>query len=196
MFIWGSIIAFGFSIILEGFSLYFISNYLVLIVILVPIVEEISKAFGLCIVKHQILKFEDGIFLGVFSGIGFVTTENLLYGGMLSNEGSITILSLFLITTIGRTLLHVSATALTGYGYSKKIIRHRKLIAILPYISFSIGIHAIYNLLALSELVTIQILGVSISILFTLVLVIFIRKNIRLFDKKLASESSALIKIH
>ena len=196
MFIWGSIIAFGLSIILEGFAFFYIPNLLILLVIFVPIIEEISKAVGLRIVKNHITKLEDGIILGGFSGFGFVATENLLYGAIYWNEGALTLLSLFYLRTIGRTLLHVSATALNGYGYSRKIIRYKKFRTILLFITISIGIHALYNLLAISDLLEVQILSVLISILFSLLLIFFIRKNIKLTDKKLALKKIASIKLH
>ena len=195
MFIWGSIIAFGFSIILEGFAFYHISNILILLLVFAPIIEEISKAVGLRTVKAHITELRDGIKFGVFCGFGFVATENLLYGAVYWNEGAIKLLFVFYLGVIGRTLIHISTTALTGYGYSRKIVRYKKLSAILPFIIFSIGIHALYNLLAISDLIVIQILGISISVLFTLVLFIFVRKNIKSTDQEISPKKSAFIKI-
>ena len=195
MFIWGSIIAFGLSIILEGFAFYHMPNFLILLLVFAPIIEEISKALGLRTAKGHITGLKDGIIFGVFLGFGFVATENLFYGAIFWNEGAITFLSIFYLSIIGRTLIHVSATALTGYGYSRKIVRYKKFYSILPFIIFSIGIHSIYNLLAISKLITVQILGISISVLFTLFLIIFVRKKIKLADEEFFLKESTLIKI-
>ncbi len=196
MFIWGSTIAFGLSIILEGLAFYYMSNFLLLIIILAPIIEEISKPLGLRIINAHIKELEDGIIYGAIAGFGFVATENFLYGVIFQNESAIPILSLFYLGIIGRTLLHTSATAFAGYGYSRKIVKYKKISAMLPFIVFSIGIHAFYNILAISELIVIQIFGLIIVVVFTLLLIIWIRRKIKLSHKKSFPKKSALIKIH
>ena len=172
-----------------------ISNFLLIILVIVPIVEEISKVLGLRIIKAHIKEAGDGIIFGAIAGFGFVATENFLYGALYRNESAIPILSLFYLGIIGRTLLHTSATAFTGYGYSRKIVKYKKISAILPFIALSIGIHAFYNMLAISEEIVIQVFGIITVVVFTLLLIIWIRRKFKLTDKKSLSKKSALIKI-
>jgi RsiW-degrading membrane proteinase PrsW (M82 family) len=51
---------------------------LIITIIIVPIIEEISKAIGLRLVKSRKTEIEDGFIFGAIAG--FAATENLIYG--------------------------------------------------------------------------------------------------------------------
>ena len=57
-------------------------SFLLLSVIIAPIIEELSKALGLRLIKNQIFELEDGLIYGAVAGFGFAATENLIYGSM------------------------------------------------------------------------------------------------------------------
>ena len=148
VFIWGAAIATSMSLVLESMLSDHIMDFFILSVIVAPIVEEFAKPLGLRFVKKGLDEIEDGFIYGAVAGLGFAATENLIYGMRFWNEGFIVLISLFYIRTVGTSLLHASATALTGYGYSAKLKQKRSFLSIFPYFLLAITIHSIYNLFA------------------------------------------------
>ena len=137
-FIWGAAIATSMSLILEQALSVHIMDFFLLSVIFAPIIEELSKPLALRFVKRQINEVEDGIIYGAVAGLGFAATENLIYGMRFWSEGFIILIALFYLRTIGSGLLHASATALTGYGYSTKIIQNKTFLSTIPFFIIAI----------------------------------------------------------
>ncbi len=177
-FLWGASIAIIAAIILEVFleislvtsiqseNLFGLSTA----IIIAPFAEELVKPFALRtrIVKNEITELEDGLIYGAVAGLGFSATENLFYGYSFLSEGIIIFLILIIIRSFGGCLLHASATALTGYGYGKTIIKNTSKLRIIPYFLVAVFAHALYN-----YFVSYDILG-SISGLFFALLLVFI----------------------
>lgn len=177
-FLWGASIAIIAAIILEVFleislvtsiqseNLFGLSTA----IIIAPFAEELVKPFALRtrIVKNEITELEDGLIYGAVAGLGFSATENLFYGYSFLSEGIIIFLILIIIRSFGGCLLHASATALTGYGYGKTIIKKTSKFRIIPYFLVAVFAHALYN-----YFVSYDILG-SISGLFFALLLVFI----------------------
>ena len=191
-FIWGSSIAVIAAIIMEyilGFSLVLSINdqnslSLVSVIIIAPFAEELAKplAIRLKAVKRELKEFEDGLIYGAVAGLGFSATENLLYGWDFMSEGLLFFFIFMIIRSFGGCLLHASATAWTGYGYGKTLIKNTSLIRVLPYFLLAILIHAFYN-----SLLSFDILGASIGLIaaltFTAISIKVIRTKIKTLDR-------------
>ncbi len=188
-FLWGATIAIVASIILElilGISLAISFDDgnilgLVTVIIIAPFAEELTKPLALRTktVKKELDELEDGLIYGAVAGLGFSATENLLYGWCFLSEGLFVFLVLIIIRSFGGCLLHASATALTGYGYGKTIIRGKSILRVLPFFILAIFVHAFYNFL-----VSLDVVGLVISLFAAL---IFVAISIRLVRNKIKS---------
>ena len=100
-----------------------------------PIAEEFTKPMALRLktVRKEINEFEDGLIYGAVAGLGFSATENLFYGLGFLSEGLFIFIIYMCLRSIGGCLLHASATALTGYGYGKTIMKKTSFIRVFPY---------------------------------------------------------------
>jgi len=189
-FIWGAIVATTFSLVLETIVSDYIVSFFILAVVVAPIVEEFAKPLGIYFIRKEIDEIEDGLIYGAVAGLGFAATENLIYGVRFWDDGLIVLISLFYIRTIGSSLLHASATSLTGYGYSAKIIKKQSFLSILPFFLLAIAAHSLFNLFAFSAQTINQIIGVVIAVLFAVTLLIWIRKKIKIFDERNITKGS------
>jgi len=190
-FLWGATISVIAAIILElifQFSLVPSINDpnvlgLVSVIIIAPFVEELTKPLALKLktVKKEIDELEDGLIYGAVAGLGFSATENLLYGRSFITHGLLLFFVLITIRSIGGCLLHASATAWTGYGYGKTLMKHTSLIRVLPYFILAILVHAFYN-----SILSFDIIGIYISLIVALTFAIFsiqiVRKKIIALD--------------
>ena len=192
-FLWGATISVIAAIILElifQFSLVpsiedpnvlgFVS-----VIIIAPFVEELTKPLALRLktVKKEIDELEDGLIYGAVAGLGFSATENLLYGRSFIIHGLLLFFVLITIRSIGGCLLHASATAWTGYGYGKTLMKQTSLIRVLPYFILAILVHAFYN-----SILSFDIIGIYISLIVALTFAIFsiqiVRHRIIALDTK------------
>ncbi|HHH79378.1 MAG: PrsW family intramembrane metalloprotease [Thermoplasmata archaeon] len=188
-FLWGATIAVIAAFILETLLaiqlMDFIKNGNILTiligVVVAPIVEEFTKPLALTmnIVKKNINEIEDGLVYGAVAGLGFSAMENLLYGIKFYNQGIWVLLALFYTRTVGCCLLHASATALTGYGYSKKLIQGGSITKVIHFFIIAIAAHSLYNIFAFSSAITGQITGVVAAIIFAILSITWVRKKIK-----------------
>jgi RsiW-degrading membrane proteinase PrsW (M82 family) len=193
-FLWGATIAVVAAFILEViFELPFTYSsshpekmeFLAAIVI-APVIEEFTKPLALHLrsVRYNLDEFEDGLIYGAVAGLGFSATENLLYGYSSLSEGVLAFLMLMAIRSFGGCLLHASATALTGYGYGKTLMKHTSLFRVLPYFILAIFLHGFYNFLVSYEVVG-MISGLFLAFLFVIMAITFIRRRIRSLDENI-----------
>jgi RsiW-degrading membrane proteinase PrsW (M82 family) len=189
-FFWGAVIATGLSLVVERFFSEYITSFLLLSVVIAPFVEELAKPLGLVFLRKNIDEMEDGLIFGIIAGLGFAATENFVYGVRFWDEGIIVLLSLFYIRTVASSLLHASATSLTGYGFAQKWLRKKSIFTFVPYVLLAVGIHALFNLFAYSAVTFHQIIGVVISAVFAVTLFWYIRKKIIFFDLLVVKKSS------
>lgn len=190
-FLWGATISVIAAIILELiFQISLVQsiedpNVLghVSIIIIAPFAEELTKPLALRLktVKKEIDELEDGLIYGAVAGLGFSATENLLYGRSFMTQGLLLFFILITIRSIGGCLLHASATAWTGYGYGKIIMKHTSLIRILPYFILAILVHAFYNFI-LSFDILVSYLSLIFAIAFAIFSIHIIRKKIIALD--------------
>ncbi|VVB60691.1 Protease prsW family protein [uncultured archaeon] len=153
-------------------------------VIIAPVIEEFTKPLALRLksVRYNLDELEDGLIYGAVAGLGFSATENLLYGYSSLSEGIVAFLVLMAIRSFGGCLLHASATALTGYGYGKTVMKHSSLLGVLPYFILAIFLHGSYNFLVSYELVGVTS-GLFLAFLFVIIVITVIRKRIRTLDE-------------
>jgi RsiW-degrading membrane proteinase PrsW (M82 family) len=152
--------------------------------VIAPIVEEFTKPLALRLktVRNNLDELEDGLIYGAVAGLGFSATENLLYGYSFLSEGFVAFLALMAIRSFGGCLLHASATALTGYGYGKTVMKHSSLFGVLPYFILAIFLHGFYNFLVSYEFVGV-VSGFFLAFLFVIIAITTIRKRIRTLDE-------------
>ncbi len=117
-------------------------------VVVAPIVEESVKAFGLVLVLAYILREEDGMIYGIAIGLGFAATENLLYELSALSVGVDAYLATAILRTITSTILHATATGVTGLGVGRAIVRKKPLFFALPFLLIAIVMHAVFNFIA------------------------------------------------
>ncbi len=191
-FLWGATIAVVAALILEiildiplSASIHDYSLYsLILAVIIAPIVEEFTKPLALRLksVKRELLEIEDGFVYGAAAGLGFSATENLLYESSFLSEGLFLFVVLVIIRTIGGCFLHASATAMTGYGYSKSIMYGKPLLVVLPFFILAILMHGTYNFIVSFDLLG-GVIGIGAALLFALLCLRYIIGKIHAFDQ-------------
>lgn len=191
-FIWGATISVVAAFILE-YILHFSlapriedQDYLNLIAVIViaPFAEEFTKplALRLKLIKKEISEPEDGLIYGAVAGLGFSATENLVYGWSFMKEGLFIFFILISVRSIGACLLHASATAWTGYGYGKTLIKGTSIIRVLPYFLFAIFLHSAYNSLLVFDIFGLSI-GFIAAILLSLITIKIVRTKIRSLEK-------------
>ncbi|MFO8132469.1 MAG: PrsW family glutamic-type intramembrane protease [Thermoplasmatota archaeon] len=189
-FAWGASIAIIASLVLEQLlgvslaatlgsaSLYAFA----MAVVVAPVVEEATKplALRLDVVRRELDEIEDGFIYGAAAGLGFSATENLFYEVSFLGEGLAIFVILVVLRTIGACLLHASATALTGYGYSCTLLSRKA--CLLRYLGLAILVHAAYNFMVSFQVAGVAI-GVAFALLFSVSAIRYIRGRIQAFDR-------------
>jgi RsiW-degrading membrane proteinase PrsW (M82 family) len=191
-FLWGATIAVIAALILEiildiplSASIHDYSLYtLILTVVIAPIVEEFTKPLALRLksVKKELLEIEDGFVYGAAAGLGFSATENLLYEVSFLSEGLLIFIVLVIIRTIGGCSLHASATAMTGYGYSKSILYKKPLLAAFPFFILAILMHGTYNFIVSFNLLG-GVISIGAALIFALLCLRYIIGKIHVYDQ-------------
>jgi len=192
-FLWGATIAVIAAIILEVILHYSIAPSIsdrntyniIAVVVIAPFAEELTKPLALRLksVKKELDELEDGLIYGAVAGLGFSATENLLYGYSFISMGLFAFFLLISIRSIGGCLLHASATAWTGYGYGKKIMKNSRLIRVLPYFILAILVHAFYNGILVFDTLG-AVIGLFGALLFTVFTIQIVRKKIKTLDMR------------
>ncbi len=192
-FLWGATIAVIASIILEivfqEIAVFVVDDpsiYLIITVsVIAPFAEELTKPLALSLkrVKKELVEPEDGLIYGAVAGLGFSATENLFYGAdAFLSEGLLYFILLISIRSFSGCLLHASATAWTGYGYGKVVMKRTRLIRVLPYFILAIIVHGFYNFIPIYGVLT----GFSIlflgALLFVIISIHIVRKKIITLD--------------
>lgn len=191
-FLWGATIAIIAAIIIEVIlQLSLVPSIdnpasfgFITVVIIAPFAEELTKPFALRlkIVKKELVELEDGLIYGAVAGLGFSATENLLYGWSFLSEGLLFFLIFISIRSFGGCFLHASATAWTGYGYGKTIIKNTKLRKILPYFILAILVHALYNAILSFDFLG-AVIGLSAALIFAAVTITIVKNKIIELDR-------------
>ncbi|MBN1860032.1 MAG: PrsW family intramembrane metalloprotease, partial [Candidatus Thermoplasmatota archaeon] len=192
-FLWGATIAVVAALVLEivlQIPIAYSSSYggmtpFLVTIVIAPVVEEFTKPLALQLrtVKKNLTELEDGLIYGAVAGLGFSATENLLYGFSFLSEGLVVFLVFMALRSFGGCLLHASATALTGYGYGKTVMKKSSFLFALPYFLIAIFLHGFYNFLVSYDFFGV-LSGLGLAFLFVIVTITLIRNKIRTLDEK------------
>ncbi len=192
-FLWGASIAIIAALIIEVlFEISLVASIndydtlpLLTVILVAPVAEEFSKPLALRLksVKKEIDELEDGLIYGAVAGLGFSATENLFYGWIFLSEGLFVFLILISLRSFGGCLLHASATALTGYGYGKTIMKHTTVLRIIPYFILAIFVHSSYNFLVSCDMIG-AVTGLFAALIFVAFTITLVRKKIKTLDRQ------------
>lgn len=153
-----------------------------LAVIIAPLGEEAAKGLGVFTAGKDLDEVEDGLIYGAAVGLGFAATENLLYEyNALVTMGVVAFIFTALVRSISSALLHASATSVTGYGIGKKKILGKGHY-IIPYYLVAVGMHALFNFLAIQG----SIFSLLLAIMFAIAAIEFTRHKIAQLDVQTA----------
>jgi RsiW-degrading membrane proteinase PrsW (M82 family) len=155
---YGAVVAIIISIFFEWFILGNLDNFeriyelgdesFLGAVLVAPVVEESVKAFGLVFVTVYLLREEDGMVYGIAIGLGFAATENMFYELSALSAGVEVYLITAVLRTVSSTILHATATGVSGLGVGKAVVRKQPLFYALPYLLVAIVMHAAFNFIA------------------------------------------------
>ena len=161
---------------------------LIMGVIIAPVVEEATKAYGIVVSKKYIDEVEDGVVYGAASGFGFAALENLAYEvTALLSGGIVAWIAISIIRSISSALLHGSATAMTGLGYSLRKIRGES--SMLHGYGIAVLMHASFNLIAsipiimAGEITVVYLFVIVLAVLYGKMAFTYIRRKIREYDR-------------
>lgn len=198
VFLWGAVFAIIISIVLEILAILFyqgavVREYqlfaddptlqtLVIVCIIAPIVEEAAKGYGVHRKWRFMRELEDGLVYGAACGLGFAATENLLYEAVALEEGIMAFITLAIVRSVSSSLLHASATAVTGYGVSRRALGLGR--SVTPFYLLAVLMHSLFNLLASYSLIMddLPLLGLFLVVLLSWLLMRWVRGKIRELD--------------
>jgi protease PrsW len=121
---------------------------LVLACVIAPFIEEGMKGLGAWGMRDQMRYVADGLVFGAAVGFGFSFIENLLYGVSALSLGVGVALATIVIRSFSSSLLHGSATAMTGLGVAENQLNNGRGHALAGYYLLAVLMHASFNLLA------------------------------------------------
>lgn len=158
-----------------------ISSLVFTAVLVAPVVEEATKAYGLRWIDDEHLEPEDGLIYGAAVGFGFAATENLIYEvSAYLDSGVAGLIQTAVLRTLSTAFLHGVATGVIGYA----IWRRRAGAAGTRHVAgaylVAVAIHMAFNLGASLQL-AITFLA-SLAIAFTGLW--WLRDKIRTLDRR------------
>jgi len=160
---------------------------IVLAAVIAPFIEEATKAYGIFTSRRYVDEIEDGMVYGASSGFGFAATENLFYEiAALLRGGVVSWLMVSIIRSLSSALLHGSATAMTGLGYSLKKFKKGSLLK--GYL-IAVGMHSSFNLIASIPIILkgmhelFYLVPLILAIFYGVIAFAYIRKKIRYYDR-------------
>jgi RsiW-degrading membrane proteinase PrsW (M82 family) len=151
-------------------------------VVVAPFVEELVKGLGLVFVLSVLTREQDGMVYGAAIGLGFAATENLLYEVTALSGGLLAYAVTAILRIISSTLLHATATSVTGYGVARAVVERRALLAAFPFYIVAVIMHATFNLIAMLPSTWPDTFGDwtwSISLLLTILFAVFAWRAMR-----------------
>lgn len=170
---------------------------LVVVCVIAPFVEELTKAMGVFRVKKRrmIVEIENGIVYGAAAGLGFAATENLLYeSAAYLSDGVEAFVATAVLRSLSSALLHATASAMVGLGIARSALQGKSWF---PYYLGAVTLHGGFNFAASFGVVYYDSLGDSAYLIglmaaFTIVIigVGVMRGKIRQLDRRHGSRRS------
>lgn len=188
-FVFGAIVGAGLALVLNTLfnvgAVYYaqaatgLGAVFLTVVVAAPFIEEATKAIGLGRRRPVIDQLQDGIVYGTAIGLGFATTENLLYGfSAFLDEGFDVAGQTIVMRTLSAMLLHGATTALIGFGYARMVRQNSVVAVLIPYYLVAVLAHAAYNFLVLTD----TLYGFLAAVLLAMLLSYQMHKTIRRLD--------------
>ncbi len=205
-FIGGATVGIGMAAILEVILVHFYSssldflreyefiakheasvNALIIAGLIAPLVEEATKIYGITVSRREINEIEDGLVYGASSGFGFAAMENMVYEiSALLSGGFAAWLIVSIIRSLSSALLHGSATAMSGLGYSLRKFHRGSLLR--GYLT-AVGMHSSFNIIASIPIIlsginpAVYLFPLAIGIAYGITAFSHIRRKIRYYDR-------------
>jgi RsiW-degrading membrane proteinase PrsW (M82 family) len=143
-------------------------------VVVAPFVEELAKGLGMVFVIAVLTREEDGLVYGAAIGLGFAATENLLYElNALASGGVGAYIATAFLRIISSTLLHATATGVTGFGMARAAVAKKPLFTALPFYLIAVLMHATFNFIATLPTVRPETFGVWTGIVSLVLVILF-----------------------
>ncbi len=119
--------------------------------VMAPLVEELTKAWGIMLFRGRLAELKNGLVYGAAVGLGFAAVENVLYGANAISVGLDVFVGTAVVRALTSTLLHASASAISGFGISRKVVMKAKgqKVSWLPYYALAVLLHASFNFFAI-----------------------------------------------
>lgn len=146
----------------------------IVLTIVLAFLEEIIKISVVRIFAFGNIKFNqvvDGAVLGVSAALGFATLENLFYFAAAVKSGITVLFVIFIARFLATTLLHATATGISGYYLGKEKFTGDRGV-FLKGLLVAMLTHATFNLFLLGGLI-----GVLLEIGFLLTMFIFLLRR-------------------
>jgi RsiW-degrading membrane proteinase PrsW (M82 family) len=162
----------------------------ILAVFIAPLVEEFTKSWAVLAMRPRLNEIEDGFVYGAAAGLGFAAVENVLYNATGLVQGAEVFLVIAISRALTSTLLHASATAITGYGIARskfhKLSGHPESWAI--YYLTAVLLHAFFNLFAImgnfaSDVGFVSLIGLMLGFLMAWIVFTWIHSSIKHLDR-------------
>ena len=157
------------------------AKLLISVIIIAPFVEEGAKAWGISRrARSEIDEVEDGSIYGAACGLGFSGTENFFYGIVAWDVAGANVALTLMILRISGTLLHASATSLTGHGYGRYAVETAPFTVVIRYYLLAVLLHALFN----TATVTANLLGFLFAIILAFAGFEFTKRRIQELDTR------------
>jgi protease PrsW len=153
-FLWGAIGAVGVAILLELVLQISVRSMVLEYAVNAPLIEESAKGIALLAIlvfyRHELDNVLDGVVYGALIGLGFATTENILYLGSAYVEyGGFALTQLFIARAVLGGFGHAAYTAMTGAAIGWAREQHGKGVwrFIVPVGGWAaaVALHALWN---------------------------------------------------
>jgi RsiW-degrading membrane proteinase PrsW (M82 family) len=123
----------------------------------VPLIEEAVKPVGLWFLAGRGLTPQEGFVGGLLSGAGFAFFESLGIAGSYSSENWTTLV----LARAGTSLLHITTTALVGYGLAGAW-QQRRFVRLGAVFLSAVALHGLWNALSIGSSIT-QLFGDALT---------------------------------
>lgn len=146
----------------------------ILLTVILAGLEEIVKIWTVKLFAYKDKQFNqvvDGAVLGVSAALGFATFENLFYFLGALNKGLVILVVVFILRFLATTLLHATATGISGYFLAKEKFTGEKGV-FLKGLFAAMLTHATFNLFLLGGAY-----GLLLEIIFLVIMFVFLLRR-------------------
>jgi RsiW-degrading membrane proteinase PrsW (M82 family) len=122
---------------------------LLTVALVAPIFEELSKPWGVLLVREEVRSRLDGLIFGVTCGVGFALIENISYevSFALTGQNPAAVWTIgALARGLGSIMVHAAGAGLIGYAYGRyRLMRGSSFWAVPIAYGLAVSLHAAWN---------------------------------------------------